>query len=102
MKLLLSSPGFGLQVTLGNINSSSGTYSKIGWLNTRNLLRRKNEALDDYSGAICSLGIEETSFHLFFQCPFSSSCWNYLAIQCNLNLPPLDMVIQRRFWQQHI
>jgi hypothetical protein len=62
--------------------------------NTRNLLRRTNEALDDYKCAICSLGIEETSFHLFFQCPFSSSCWNYLAIQCNLNLPPLDMVIQ--------
>jgi hypothetical protein len=81
-------------LTLGNINSSSGTYSKIGWLNTRNLLRRTNEALDDYKCAICSLGIEETSFHLFFQCPFSSSCWNYLAIQCNLNLPPLDMVIQ--------
>jgi hypothetical protein len=54
-------------------------------LNTGNLLRRKNKALEDYNCAICNRGTEETSFHLFFECPFRSSCWNYLGIHCFLH-----------------
>lgn len=45
---------------------------------------------------ICSCGVEQKSFHLFFACPFSISCWNYLSIRWDLNLPPLDMMIQAR------
>jgi hypothetical protein len=41
-------------------------------------------------------GHEETSFHLFFECPFSRACWNTIPINWNLNLPHLDMVIEAR------
>jgi hypothetical protein len=62
-------------------------------LNTRNLLRRKNMHLDDYSCVLCFSGTEETAFHLFFECSFSQDCWSSISISWNLSLPPLDMVI---------
>lgn len=65
-------------------------------LNTRNLLRRKNRNLDDYSCPLCSTGSEETCFHLFFECPFSQQCWTSIPIQWDLSLPPLDMIIAAR------
>lgn len=65
-------------------------------LNTRDLLKRKNKFLEYYSCAICNLGVDETCMHLFFECPFSSSCWNSIGIHWNLNLPCLDMVLQAR------
>jgi hypothetical protein len=45
---------------------------------------------------LCNTGCEETSFHLFFECPFTQDCWNTIPINWNLNLPPLDMVIEVR------
>lgn len=65
-------------------------------LNTRNLLRRKHMHLDDYNCAICNASIEETSMHLFFECPFSLSCWSSIGIIWDLSLPPLDMIIEAR------
>ena len=44
----------------------------------------------------CNSGCEETLLHLFFSCPFSQDCWNTLHIHWNLNLDPLDMVIEAR------
>ena len=52
--------------------------------------------LDDYTCALCSSGYEETCFHLFFECPFSKICWQSLSIDWNLQIPPLDMVIEAR------
>jgi hypothetical protein len=63
-------------------------------LNTRNLLRRKNKVLEDYSFAIGNSRTEETCMHLFFECPFIIACWNYLDIHWNLNT--MDMVIEAR------
>jgi hypothetical protein len=40
------------------------------YLNTRNLLRRKNKVLEDYNCAIGNSGTEETCMHLFFECSF--------------------------------
>lgn len=65
-------------------------------LNTRNILRRKNKYLDDYSCIFCNSGAEETCFHLFFECPFSNTCWQSISINWNMNLQPLDMVIDAR------
>ena len=65
-------------------------------MNTRGLLRRKNKHLDDYTCVLCNTGHEETCFHLFFECPFSQSCWNTIPINWNLNSQPLDMVIEAR------
>ena len=84
---------------------SSGNFGKHNfffWLllkdcsNTRNLLRRKNKVLEDYSCAIGNSGTEETCMHLFFECPFIIACWNSLDIHWNLNIPPMDMVIEAR------
>ena len=52
--------------------------------------------LEDYSCVLCTTGHEETLFHLFFECPFSISCWNTIPISWNMNLQPLDMVIAAR------
>ena len=52
--------------------------------------------LEDYNCVLCSRSCEETLLHLFFKCPFSQDCWNSIPISWNLNLPPLDMVIEAR------
>jgi hypothetical protein len=51
-------------------------------INSRNLLKRKNFQIegDDYNCVLCNLDIEEYTYHLIFQCPFSERCWNYLGI----------------------
>ena len=62
-----SSPLFRWLWTAGNL----GKHNFFFWLllkdrlNTRNLLRRKNKYLEDYSGPICNRGLEETCMHLF-------------------------------------
>jgi hypothetical protein len=53
-------------------------------------------ALDDYNCVLCSSGCEETSFHLFFECPFSQVCWNSIPMSWDTNLQPLDMIIKAR------
>lgn len=35
---------------------------------------------------LCSAGARETSWHLFFQCPFSSECWAQFGLVWNLSL----------------
>ena len=52
--------------------------------------------LNSYSCAICNMNVEETLFHLFFECSFSQACWTYVGINWELNLPPLDMIITAR------
>jgi hypothetical protein len=53
-------------------------------------------SLDDYNCVLCNLNCEETSLHLFFECPFSSDCWATIPIIWNLNASPLDMILQAR------
>ena len=84
------------------VSNNLGKHKFFFWLlirdrlNTRNLLRWKNRELEDYNCVLCNEGHEETSFHLFFECAFSKSCWNTIPIDWNLNLQPLDMVIEAR------
>jgi hypothetical protein len=51
-------------------------------LNVRNILRRKRHKLqgNDYTCVLCSATTEETTFLLFFSCPFSLRCWKHLNI----------------------
>jgi hypothetical protein len=77
-----ASPLFKWMWTAGNL----GKHKFFFWLllmdrlNTRNILRRKNQHLDDFNCVLCNMGSEETCFHLFFSCPFSTSCWSSLNI----------------------
>jgi hypothetical protein len=41
-------------------------------------------------------GVEETCFHFFFECPFSTDSWQSLSVHWNLNLQPLDMMTDAR------
>lgn len=51
-------------------------------VNTRNMLKRRQFVLadDDYSFMMCPTPPEETLVHLFYQCPFASTCWSALGI----------------------
>jgi hypothetical protein len=57
-------------------------------LNVRNILRRKKHKLQDnnYNCVLCSSQCEETTFHLFFSCPFSTRCWQHLCIHWGFDL----------------
>jgi hypothetical protein len=54
-------------------------------LNVRNILRRKKHKLEgnNYNWVLCFNNREETTFHLFFSCPFSQACWSSLNIHWN-------------------
>nr|TKW31918.1 hypothetical protein SEVIR_2G137700v2 [Setaria viridis] len=43
--------------------------------------RRRNYKIDgdNYNCVLCNLNLEETTYHLFYECPFSSRCWNFVA-----------------------
>jgi hypothetical protein len=47
-------------------------------LSTRELLRRRNMALDSYNCVLCHLNVQESLHHLFLECPFAMSCWNLI------------------------
>jgi hypothetical protein len=63
-------------------------------LNTREMLRRKNMELDDYSCVLCRQNAEECLFHLFFECHFSKWCWPFVKVQWNTALTPQNMLIR--------
>jgi hypothetical protein len=57
-------------------------------LNTRDMLDRRHCAKDDddLSCVLCNTNQRETRDHLFFNCPFSTTCWQFLGISWNANL----------------
>jgi hypothetical protein len=86
-------------------NSSCSNKIKIfTWLllmdrlNVRNILKRKKQKLEgnNYNCPMCSMGREETTFHLFFSCPFSQQCWSHLNINWNFNLDFYSMMSNAR------
>jgi hypothetical protein len=72
-------------------------------INSRNLLRRKNYKIegDDYSCVLCNLNVEELSYNLIFQCPFSYECWDYLDINWDHSLQFFN-IIQKAKQDNHI
>jgi hypothetical protein len=59
-------------------------------LSTRELLKRKNMTLQDYSCIFCQGNIEESLTHLFLTCPFAIQCWAWLNTQVDLSLDPFE------------
>jgi hypothetical protein len=56
-------------------------------LNTKTMLRRRNlYAEDDAHCILCTGRIDEDLDHLFFDCPFSKSCWEKIGMQWNTDL----------------
>jgi len=46
--------------------------------------------LDSYNCEICGLGIEETTEHLFLQCPFPQQCWCLINLTTSLEHGTLE------------
>ena len=67
-------------------------------LNTRNILKRKKHKLEgnNYNCILYSNNLEETAFHLFFSCPFSQACWQYLGIHWDFSMDFFHMLIQAK------
>lgn len=57
-------------------------YKIFFWLllhdrvSTRNILHRKYFYLPSYKCELCHDSTEETTLHLFWDCPFALSCWD--------------------------
>lgn len=47
--------------------------------------------LQDYNCVLCSHNIEESLFHLFFDCPFAMACWYSLNLVIPVNCTPLQI-----------
>lgn len=67
-------------------------------LNTRNILKRKDLAIEgnNYNCVLCSLNREETAFHFFFSCPFSQQCWNFLGFHWDFHREFFEMMEHER------
>lgn len=67
-------------------------------LNTRNILRRKRMPVqgNNYNCQTCAPSTEETTFHLFFQCPFAVRCWRHIGVQWNTSMDFFEMIQQAR------
>jgi hypothetical protein len=59
-------------------------------LSTRELLRRKNMFVQSYNCVHCHV-VEESLYHLFFDCSFAIACWNtlHLLITSGQSLPQI-------------
>lgn len=70
----------------------------IDRLNTYDMLQRRRYPPENSNLAcvLCPAQAKETSFHLFFQCQFSSDCWAQLGIVWNLSLNFDDMLLQAK------
>jgi hypothetical protein len=58
---------------------------------SRDLLRRRNMVLDDYTCAVCKSGSMETLNHLFLQCNFAAQCWATLNLVRNVESDPFNI-----------
>jgi hypothetical protein len=67
-------------------------------LNVRNILKRKNFKLEgnNYNCVLCSQDREETTFHMFFTCPFSRECWRHLSINWDFSLDSHSMMFSAK------
>lgn len=71
-------------------------------VNTRDLLCRRHFNIgSDHSCLLCSSTPLETNSHLFFECGFSTDCWNAINVQWNTNLEIQEMLKETaRIWNQ--
>lgn len=63
-------------------------------LNTRNILHRKGIQVqgNNYNCGLCQLQAEETTFHLFFECSFSTACWVHIVIEWDPSMEFFQMI----------
>lgn len=71
-------------------------------VNTRDLLCRRHFNIgNDHSCMLCNSVPLETNIHLFFECEFSTACWNVLNIHWDTTLEMQEMLrVTARNWNQ--
>jgi hypothetical protein len=47
--------------------------------------------LQDYNCVLCTHGVEESLFHLIFDCPFAMACWDTLNLLVPVSSSPLQI-----------
>lgn len=62
-------------------------------VNTRNLLHRKSFHLPTYSCELCQDNMEETTLHLFWDCPFALACWDSIVSHRNRRISSHDEIM---------
>lgn len=66
-------------------------------LNTRELLRRRHKHLEEgYACVMCPDQIDESTFHLFFECTSSISIWFAIGIQWDLQGDACETLVHQR------
>ena len=69
----------------------------VDHLNTKKVLTRRHiHVHNDDLCVLCNTRAEETIDHIFFDCPFSRSCWNSMNINWNSSLSLLDRFYEAR------
>lgn len=61
-------------------------------LSTRDLLRRKNMALDSCACELCILQRLETVTHLFLRCNFAKACWASIGVSVITSRPLVHII----------
>ena len=61
-----------------------------GRLNIRNLLERKTFILPNYTCVLYNNKVHETILHLFWDCPFSLSCWDSICQKGNIGFSMIE------------
>nr|TKV93212.1 hypothetical protein SEVIR_9G211400v2 [Setaria viridis] len=56
---------------------------------------------ENYNCVLCSLDLEETTYHLIFECPFSTRCWNFVGISWDHAIRFSDTIQKARMECQH-
>jgi hypothetical protein len=66
-------------------------------LNTKTMLQRRHLNIQDSPICVmCSSGEQETTEHLFFDCPFAQECWSMIDVTWDISLPLMDRFTQAR------
>jgi len=65
-------------------------------LSTRDIIKRKNMQLESYNCVVCNLSAEETSAHLFLNCPFAKQCWSSIGISFQGNIIATEAILEIR------
>jgi hypothetical protein len=65
-------------------------------ISTRELLKRKNMVLQDFTCVLCNNNTEESLLHLFLECPFAAQCWGAINIHIAQYPDPFEFLLSFR------
>jgi hypothetical protein len=48
--------------------------------------------LQDYNCVLCTGSVDESSLHLFLECPFAAQCWGWLGLHIDSEIDPFEIL----------